>query len=223
MQKRDTILQVDDMEMNRAILSGLFEQDYRILEAENGEQALRLLEEHHASIAVMLLDIVMPVMDGYQVLEQMRASGRLDEVPVIVITADDTLESELRAFDLGASDMVVKPFEPHVVTRRVRNIIELSQHRHNLESLVAEQAQKLQESNEILVDALTSVIEYRSLESGQHIRRIRLLTRELLQEVQRSCPQYGLDPQTIGVMASASAMHDGQHPQQARAVDRGGV
>ncbi len=207
-QKRDTILLVDDVEMNRVILAGLFEDEYQILQAENGEQALLLLKQYHGSLVVMLLDVVMPVKDGYQVLAEMRADGLLDEVPAIVITAENSLESELRAFDLGASDIIVKPFEPHVVTRRVRNIIELSLHKHNLESMVEEQAEKLRESNEILIDALSSVIEYRSMESGQHIRRIRLLTKALLQEVQRNCPEYGLSDHKVDLIAAASAMHD---------------
>ena len=99
MQRRNTILLVDDVEMNRAILGGLFKDEYHILEAENGEQALLLLNEYHSSIAIMLLDIIMPVKDGYQVLEEIRGNGLLDEVPVIIITADNSVESELKAFD----------------------------------------------------------------------------------------------------------------------------
>lgn len=208
MRQRDTILIVDDMEINRVILSGLFQDEYHLLEAENGEQALLLLRQYHSNIAMLLLDVVMPVMDGYQVLREMDGSGLLEEVPVVVITADNSLEGELRAFDLGASDIIVKPFEPHVVKRRVYNIIELYLHKHNLEDLVDQQARKLKESNDILVDALSSVIEYRSLESGQHIKRIRLLTRVLLEEVSRNCPEYSLDEKKIEVIASASALHD---------------
>ncbi|MCD8278382.1 sensor domain-containing diguanylate cyclase/phosphohydrolase [Enterocloster citroniae] len=208
MRQRDTILIVDDMEINRVILSGLFQDEYHLLEAENGEQALLLLKQYHSNIAIMLLDVVMPVMDGYQVMKEMGAGGFLDEVPVVVITADNSLEGELRSFDLGASDIIVKPFEPHVVKRRVHNIIELYLHKHNLEDMVDHQARKLKESNDILVDALSSVIEYRSLESGQHIKRIRLLTRVLLEEVSKNCPEYGLDQQKIEVIASASALHD---------------
>lgn len=208
MQRRNTILLVDDVEMNRAILGGLFKDEYHILEAENGEQALLLLNEYHSSIAIMLLDIIMPVKDGYQVLEEIRGNGLLDEVPVIIITADNSVESELKAFDLGASDIIIKPFEAHVVRRRVHNTIELSLHKHNLESLVAEQARKLKETNEVLVDGLSSIIEYRSVETGQHIRRIRLLTKALLKEVNLNCPEYDLNDHKIDVIADASAMHD---------------
>ena len=109
MGQRDTILIVDDMEVNRVILSGLFQEEYHLLEAENGEQALLLLKQYHGNIAIMLLDVVMPVMDGYQVMKEMGGSGLLDEVPVVVITADNSLEGELHSFDLGASDIIVKP------------------------------------------------------------------------------------------------------------------
>lgn len=208
MHQRDTILIVDDQEINRAILSELFKDEYHLLEAENGEQALLLLKQYHSSIAITLLDVVMPVMDGYQVLKEIGGNGILDEVPVVVITADNSLEGELQAFDLGASDMIVKPFEPHVVKRRVHNIIELYLHKHNLENMVEQQAKKLKESNDVLVDSLSSVIEYRSLETGQHIKRIRLLSKILLEEVQKNCPEYGLNRQKIEVIASASALHD---------------
>ena len=208
MDKRDTILIVDDMEINRAILRGLFERDYNLLEAENGEQALMLLEQCHEKIACMLLDVVMPVKDGYQVLTEMGERGRLAEVPVVVITAEGSAENEVRAFDLGASDIVMKPFEPYVVKRRVQNIVELNRHQLHLEELVDEQADKLRQSNEVMIDALSSVIEYRSLESGQHILRIRMFTKILLEDVERSYREYNLDERNIAIIASAAAMHD---------------
>lgn len=208
MSRRDTILIVDDMEINRVILRGLFQDEYHLLEAENGEQALLLLKQCHGNIATILLDVVMPVMDGYRAMEAMRDEGFLAEIPVVVITVDNSLEGELRSFDLGASDIIVKPFEPHVVKRRVHNVIELYLHKHNLEELVNRQAYKLKESNSVLVDVLSSVIESRSQETGQHIKRVRLLTRVLLEELERNCPEYGLNRHVIEVIASASALHD---------------
>lgn len=208
MSKRDTLLIVDDMEVNRAILRSLFERQYNILEAENGEQALILLNQYQEHLAAMLLDLVMPVRDGYEVMEQMRRSSLLSRVPVIVITSDDTTESEMRTFDLGASDIIMKPFEPHIVKRRVQNIVDLYRHKLNLEDLVEEQSASLKESNSIMIDALSSIIEYRSLESGQHVRRIRMFTRILLEDVARSYQEYNLDERLIGVIADASSMHD---------------
>ncbi len=116
MKTRDTLLIVDDMEVNRAILKP-FEHQYNLLEAENGEQALLLLREYEEHVAAMLLDLVMPVKDGYEVMEEMGKSGLVSRIPVIVITSDDTAESEVRAFDLGAADIIMKPFEPHVVKK----------------------------------------------------------------------------------------------------------
>lgn len=206
--KRNVILIVDDMEINRAILRGVLEDEYHILEAENGEQAMLLVEQYRSAIAVMLLDVVMPVKNGYEVLKEMSARGFLDQIPVVMVTAEGSAESEVRAFDLGASDIVMKPFEPHVIRRRVQNIIELNLHKLHLEDLVEEQAQSLRESNEIITDALSSVIEYRSMESGQHILRIRMFTKILLHDVACNCREYGLDERKIESITRAAAMHD---------------
>ncbi len=208
MMKRDTILIVDDMEVNRAILHGVFETQYNLLEAENGEQALLLLEAYHGQIAALLLDLMMPVMNGYQVMEEMRERGEFTDVPVVVITAEDSVEHEVRAFDLGASDIVKKPFEPHVVKRRIQNIIELNLHRLNQEELIAEQAARLRESNAVMIDALSSIIEYRSVETGQHIQRIRMFAKVLLEDVSRCYAEYGLNERNIDMIASALSMHD---------------
>lgn len=205
---RDTIIIVDDMEINRVILRSIFEKDYNLLEAENGAQAILLIEQYHQSIAVLLLDLVMPVKDGYQVMAEIGARGFLSEFSIIVITAEDSAENEVKAFDLGASDIIMKPFEPHVVKRRVMNIVELNRHRLNQQELIEEQAAKLRESNEVMLDALSSIIEYRSVETGQHIRRIRMFTRYLLEDVAKCYPEFGLDDRKIDVIASASTMHD---------------
>ena len=208
MKKRDTLLIVDDMEVNRAILRSLFERQYNLLEAENGEQALLLLHEYEEHVAAMLLDLVMPVKNGYEVMEEMGKSGLVSRIPVIVITSDDTAESEVRAFDLGAADIIMKPFEPHVVKRRVQNAVDLCRHKLHLEELVEEQSASLRESNAIMIDALSSIIEYRSVESGQHIRRIRMFTKILLEDVAKAYQEYNLDSRTIEIIADASSMHD---------------
>lgn len=208
MAKRDTIMIVDDMEINRAILRGVFEKDYNLLEAENGQQAMLLLEQCHSRIAAMLLDLVMPVKDGYQVMAEIGSKNWLAEFPIVVITAEDSVESEVQAFDLGASDIIMKPFEPHVVKRRVQNIIDLNLHKLNQDELIEEQAAKLRESNAIMVDTLSSIIEYRSVETGQHIKRIRMFTQILLEDVARCYPEFGLNEKNISIIVSASSMHD---------------
>ena len=176
------------------------------LEASNGQDAIDLYKKE--SPELVFLDIVMPVKDGYQVMAEMAKSSRLSKVPVIVITSEDSSENEVRAFDLGASDIIMKPFEPHVVKRRVQNAAELNRHRLHLEEMVEEQSRKLRESREILMDALSSVIEHRSVETGQHVLRIRMFTKVLLEEVMKHYPEYELNDRVITIIASAAALHD---------------
>ena len=206
--ERNTILIVDDQELNRVILRNVFENEYNILEAENGEQAMVLARQYREKIVAILLDLVMPIMDGYQVMEELDADHLLSELPVIVITAEDSAENEVKAFDLGASDIIMKPFEPHVVHRRVQNVVELTLRRLNQQELIEEQAAKIRESSAVMIDALSSIIEYRSMETGQHIHRIRLFTEVLLRDIVGCYPEYGLNEHKVEVIASASSMHD---------------
>lgn len=206
--RRNTILIVDDMGVSRAILSGAFEKSYNLLEAENGEQAMLLVQQYHMRLAAVLLNVNLPVKDGYQVLTEINTHGWLAEFPVIVIMAENSAESEIRAFDLGASDIIVKPFELHIVRRRVQNVIELNKHKLYQDELIEEQAQKLRESNAVMIDALSSIIEYRSVETGRHIQRIGVFTRVLLEDVEQCYPEYLLDDRKIAIIASASALHD---------------
>lgn len=208
MAKQETILIADDAQINRAILRNLFEDDYNLLEAENGETALLLLRQYQESIAAVLLDLIMPVKNGYEVLEEMRRERRLYHVPVVVITAEDSTDNRVKVFEMGASDIIAKPFEPAVVRSRVNNIIELGRYRRNLEALVEEKSAQVRESNAAVIDMLSSVIEYRSLESGQHIRRIRMFTKILLEDVARNYQEYNLTPHKIRLITESSSMHD---------------
>ena len=208
MAKQETILIADDQEINRAILRSLFEGDFNLLEAENGKQAMMLLRQYRESITAVLLDLVMPGMDGYEVLKEMRKAKLLYHIPVVVITADDSSGNKVKVFELGASDIIAKPFEPEVVQSRVKNVIELARYRRSLEDLVEEQAVRAREANAAVVDMLSSVVESRSLESGQHIRRIRMFTKVLLQEVSENYREYGLDSRKIELITGASSLHD---------------
>ncbi len=208
MTQKDTIIIVDDQELNRVILRNVLEDEYNLLEAENGEQALVLAGQYHDQVAVMLLDLIMPVKDGYEVLRALNENNMLSKFPVIVITAEDSAENEVRAFDLGASDIIMKPFEPYVVRRRVQNVVELNLRKLHQQEIIEAQAQKLLESNSIMIDALSSIIEYRSVETGQHIHRIRLFTKTLLTDVARVYPEFGLNDHKISMISSASSMHD---------------
>ncbi len=208
MIKRDIVLIVDDIEMNRAILAGIFGKEYRSLEAENGMQALELMQQYQNSIAVVLLDIMMPVMDGYQVMLEMNRLGLICKIPVIIITADSSTHSELKAFDAGAADVITKPFEAHLVRRRVQNVVELNLRKLHQDELIEEQATKLMESNAAIISTLASVVEARSLETGLHIKRIGIYTKVLLEDVVRNHPEYILDERQINIIVNAASLHD---------------
>ncbi len=205
---RRSLLIVDDMEINRAILSELFSRDFNVLEARNGREALDVLDRQSGEIAIVLLDVVMPVLDGYSVMQGMRERNLLGHIPVIIITSLDSQKDEARLFDLGASDLIMKPFNPLAIRKRVLNVTEQYQIRNHLEQLVEEQAARLQRSNEAMIDTLGAIIEYRSMETGQHIARIRGFTRIIFTRIAADSPEYGLNTREINLIASASALHD---------------
>lgn len=214
-QAQKSILIVDDIELNRAILCELFHSRYQIIEAENGREAMELVEQRGSEIAVMLLDIVMPVMDGIEVLQEMRRAGWIEKIPVILITAESNEDTALKGYTMGVSDIINKPFNPDIVWRRVENIIDLYDHKHNLEKLVQEQlavmeeqARKLKQTNNFVIDTLSTVVEFRNGESGSHIKRIRALTKTLLEALADRYEEYRFSQETIDTIASASAMHD---------------
>ncbi len=214
MEKRK-ILVVDDVELNRAILAELFHDAYEVLEAENGLQALELLEEHHEDVLVVLLDVIMPVMDGFEMLRNMALRQWRERIPVVLITSENSDDALLKGYELGVSDIINKPFNPNIVKRRVANTVELYLHKRELETLVLKQvetldkqAQKLNRINEFIIDTLSTVVEFRSCESGKHIRRVRDMTRLLLESLSARYPEYALAPGTIEKIASAASMHD---------------
>ena len=213
MDKRQMLI-VDDEEVNRIILSGVFEEEYEILEASNGQEANELLADNH-NIALILLDIVMPVLNGFGMLNYMKEHDLLEKIPVILITSEEALDSDDQAYSYGVADVMHKPFYPHIVQRRARNIIELYDNKHNMEanlekqaSLIREQERKIRENNEFMIDALSSVVEFRSLETGEHIRRIKYFTRIMLKYLMKYFPKYNMTPELIDEIARASALHD---------------
>lgn len=211
---RQQILIVDDEEVNRAILGEIFRDEYDIIEAPNGQEAIERLGEDH-DIVLVCLDVVMPIVDGFGVLEYMQENDLLHKIPVILITGESVASSEGRAYSYGVADVMHKPFYPHIVMRRSSNIIELYQNKLNMEQKLKEQEEKLlaQESqnrknNEFMIDALSAVVEFRSLETGDHIKRIKYFTRILLKYMAKYFPKYGLTPEQIDRIAKAAALHD---------------
>ncbi|MDL2253553.1 response regulator [Ruminococcaceae bacterium OttesenSCG-928-I18] len=209
---RKKMLVVDDVDINRAILNELFSEQFEVLEAENGEVALALIEEHEKDLAMVLLDLMMPVKDGFEVLEEMNNNGLIQQIPVILITGENDDEKSLLGYGLGVSDLVYKPFNPDIICRRVNNVVDLYSYKNFLEQKLDEQrkelerqAAKLRESNLFLVDALSTTVEFRNSESGEHIKRIRALVRILLEKLAKD---YSLTPEQIEQISSASALHD---------------
>lgn len=211
---KQQILIVDDEEINRVILKGLFQDEYQIIEAGNGQEAIARIEENQ-NIVLLLLDIVMPVMNGFGVLDYMKEHDLLEKIPVILITGETVIDSDDQAYAYGVADVMHKPFYPHIVKRRGKNIIELYQNKHYMQERLKEQEiairaqeKKIRESNEFMIDALSSVVEFRSLETGEHIRRIKFFTRILLKYLMKYFPKYGLTPVQVDEIARAAALHD---------------
>ena len=213
--ERNTLLIADDIRINRKLLKVIFNEQYEILEAEDGEMAIQLLEENSEKIALLFLDLQMPKKNGLEVLKFMEETRINDSIPVIMITGESNTESDIEAYDLGVSDIIYKPFDEHVVMRRAMNVIELYQHRISIEQELEKRTKelndsrkKLQESNEFLVNALSSVVEFRSLESGEHIQRVKYFTGILLRQLQVLYDEYGLTDDQINLIINASALHD---------------
>lgn len=215
MNEVNTLLIVDDVDINRDILVDIFKEQFNILEAENGEVAISILKDRADEIALVFLDLQMPKKNGLDVLNFMNDKNFIQRIPVIMITGEATIDSDVKAYELGAADIIYKPFEPAVVIRRALNIIELYEYKKNIERRLEKRTKELRESqdkleknNEFLVNALSSVVEFRSLESGEHIKRVKTFTGILLYHLRVLYPEYKLTDEQIKQIINASALHD---------------
>lgn len=213
--EKKIMLVVDDMELNRAILCELFNDKYQVIEAENGKEALQLIQKYRESIAIVLLDLIMPIMNGFEVLQKMADTSLADRIPVIMITSENSEQAILNGYNLGVSDVITKPFNPDIVRKRVQNTVELNSYKLQLENkvkvqveFIERQAQELERVNSFIIDTLSTIVEFRDLESGQHVKRIRGFTKMLLYAVAKDHKEYGLTEESINTISSASAMHD---------------
>ncbi|MCL2126550.1 MAG: response regulator [Oscillospiraceae bacterium] len=205
----EIILIVDDIEINRMILCEILQDDYQIYEAENGREALKILYEDKILPTIVLLDIMMPDIDGFQVLEQMKATNETKNIPVLFITAADSHETESRGLTAGAADYITKPFNHDVVRARVDNHVNLARYQHNLEQLVAKKAAEVTRTYEQTLEVLATIIEYRSLESGAHIQRTTLLTEAIIAKMlSMESFRPALMAENIHSLIKASALHD---------------
>ena len=208
MTKHDTLLLCSASRENRQELRRVFAHAYHLLEAADPRQLMLLLKQNRDCIAAVLLDINGMEREDRNWIGLEENCGNLSRVPVIVLSDTDSTDALNRAFDLGAADVIPIDYDPNAMLRRVENIVDLNLHKTHLEALVEEQKSLLRQTSDTMVDALSSIIEYRSVETGQHILRIRQFTRILLEEVARCCPEYQLNEQIIDIICSASALHD---------------
>lgn len=207
MDNNVTVLIVDDVEINRLILKEMFEENYNIIEASGGLEAVSIIN-NNKNISAVLLDLVMPEVNGIDVLKIMNKNRKIKNIPVFLITAADDQEILLEAFGLGAVDVIMKPFISQFLKCRIGNIIELYRYRRKLESIVKEQTKRINDIMHSTVEMLVTAIEFRDCESGEHVKRICVLTEELMTEVSRLYPEYYLPPEEIEKISASAVLHD---------------
>ena len=205
---RQQILIVDDSEMNRAILTEILRKDYRILEAENGEECIRILEQYGTDISLVLLDLVMLKMDGFEVLSVMNRRQWIEDIPVIMISSEDSSQFIQKAYEYGASDYIARPFDARVVYQRVFNTIKLYAKQRRLLNLVTAQVYEKERSNRIMLAILSQIVEFRNGESGLHVIHINIVTELLLEHLMSRSDRYYMSWAEQQLVVTASALHD---------------
>ena len=210
MEKRNLpqLLVVDDSEMNREILKEILGKEYRILEACDGNEALEMLEQYGTEISLVLLDIIMPKMDGFEVLAYMNRDKGIEDIPVIMISSEGSESYIRRAYELGASDYISRPFDTKVVYQRVINMIKLYAKQRRLIHLVTDQIYEKEKNNRMMTGILSQIVEFRNGESGLHVLHINILTQLLLEKLMRKSENYNLSWSQQYMIATASALHD---------------
>ena len=202
------LLVVDDSEMNRVILSEMLKDQYEILEADCGEAGIARLEQHGSGISIVLLDIVMLAADGFDVLSCMSCNGWIDDIPVIMISSEDSDDSVLRAYELGASDYISRPFDKRIVRQRVSNIMRLYTKQRRLSTMLAQQFYERERESRMLVDIMGGAMELRNGESGPHVQHVRKLTEMMLEHLMRKTDRYHITSSDRATIAAASTLHD---------------
>ena len=208
LQEKSQILLVDDSKLNRMILAEILGDGYHILEAENGQECLEKLRAEARNIALVLLDINMPVMDGFEVLKAMNANHTIEDIPVIMISSEDSDAAIRRSYELGASDYVNRPFDARIVYRRVTNTIKLYAKQRRLVQMVSDQIRARENNTDMLVGVLSHIVEFRNGESGLHVRHIRMITELLLHRLLEISSRYSITAEQQDLIPLASALHD---------------
>ena len=208
LQEKSQILLVDDSKMNRMLLREILGDGYHILEAENGQECLETLQAEAGNIALVLLDINMPGMDGFEVLKAMNANHTIEDIPVIMISSEDSDAAIRRSYELGASDYVNRPFDARIVYRRVTNTIKLYAKQRRLVQMVSDQIRARENNTDMLVGVLSHIVEFRNGESGAHVRHIRIITELLLHRLLEISSRYSITAEQQDMIPLASALHD---------------
>lgn len=206
--EKPSILIVDDSEMNRAILNEMLKDEYRILEADNGRTALDMVDRYGDELSLVLLDIIMPGINGFEVLGELSRRSVADSLPVVMISSEDSDDVVLRAYELGASDYINRPFNARVVRRRVSNTIRLYAKQRRLTNLLSQQYNERVKNSRMLIDVMAGVMELRNGESGLHVTHIEKLTELLLGCLVHRSDKFPLDNEQRSAIAMASALHD---------------
>lgn len=207
-QQKQKILIVDDSEMNRSILADILGDEYEILEAGDGVKGVALIQQFRTAIDLILLDIVMPEMDGFEVLTLMNEHGWIQDIPVIMISAENSPDQVERAYSLGVTDFINRPFNAVVVHHRVVNTTLLYAKQKKLIGLVADQIYEKEQQSELMIDILSHIVEFRNGESGQHVLHIRTLTELFLRRLVLKTDKYQLSKTELNLISTASALHD---------------
>lgn len=207
-ERKYKVLIVDDSETNRTILAEILSTEYNIIEADSGEMAIDILQKESNEISLVLLDVIMPEMDGYEVLERMNKLGIMEDVPVIMISAESSPGFITKAYDLGAVDYVSRPFESTVVQRRVKNTITLYAKQRRLMDIVADQIYEKEKNSNIMISILSYIVEFRNGESGAHVIHINIITEMLLKQLMKKSRKYDLSMTDIRLISIASSLHD---------------
>lgn len=202
------ILVVDDSEMNREILSEILSEEYDIIEANSGDTCIDMLRKYETGISLVLLDIVMPGMDGFGVLNYMNRHHYLEDIPVIMISSEDSAETVRRAYEMGVSDYINRPFDAGVVHRRVYNTIKLYAKQRRLIALITNQVYEKEKNNRMMVGILSQIVEFRNGESGSHVLNINIFTGMLLESLVQHTDKYDLSWSERLLITTASALHD---------------
>ncbi len=205
---KQKILIVDDSEMNRFILTQMLREEYDILEAGDGLKAIEILEKHANDISLVLLDIIMPGMDGFGVLDRMNDENWIEDIPVIIISSDRSPVAVERAYELRVADFINRPFDAAIVRHRVVNTILLYARQKRLISMVERQVYEKERQSGLMIDILSHIVEFRNGESGLHVVHIRALTEILLKRLVKKTTKYRLTHKDITLISTASALHD---------------